>query len=78
MRQKVKEKNRENVANDQCRHYWIIEVANGPKSLGVCRYCGETRDFLNSMPDLIVPKHKNNPLDLPKLPEVELDDESKS
>jgi hypothetical protein len=78
MGQKVKEENRENVAKDRCSHYWIIEVANGPRSRGVCRYCGETRDFLNSMPDLNVPKRKNNPLDLPKMPEVELDDESKS
>jgi hypothetical protein len=78
MGQKVKEENRENVANDRCSHYWIIEVANGPKSRGVCRYCGETREFLNSMPDLNVPKHKSNPLDLPKMPDVKLDDESKS
>ena len=78
MRQKVKEEKRENVANNQCRHYWIIEVANGPKSRGVCRYCGETKDFLNSMPDFTVPKRKNNPLELPEMPEVELDDDSKS
>jgi hypothetical protein len=78
MRRKVKEKIREYVASDQCRHYWIIEMANGPKSRGVCRYCGESRDFLNSMPDFTVPKRKKNPLDLPEMPEVELDDDSKS
>ena len=78
MRRKVKEKIREYVANDQCRHYWIIEVADGPKSRGVCQYCGETRDFLNSMQHLTVPKRKTNPLDLPEMPEVELDDDSKS
>lgn len=80
MRQKFKvnEENRDNVAHDQCRHYWVIEVANGPKSRGVCQYCGESRDFLNSMPDFTVPKRKTNPLDLPEMPEVELDDDSKS
>ena len=75
---KVEEETREQVAKDQCRHYWIIEMANGPKSQGVCRYCGETRDFLNSMPEFTVPKRKTNPLDLPEMPEVELDDDSKS
>lgn len=75
---KVKEKAREHVAKDQCRHYWIIEIANGPKSRGVCQYCGEERDFLNSMPDFTVPKRKTNPLELPKVPKVKLGKDSKS
>ena len=32
-----------------CRHYWIIEHANGPVSKGECRYCRETREFQNSV-----------------------------
>jgi len=32
-----------------CRHYWIIEPANGPVSKGECRYCRETREFQNSV-----------------------------
>ncbi len=75
---KVKEKTREYAAEDKCRHYWIIEMAYGPKSRGACQYCGEERDFLNSMPDFTVPKRNTHPLDLPELPEVELDDDSKS
>jgi hypothetical protein len=78
MRHKAKEKTGDCVAEDQCRHYWIIEIANGPKSRGVCKYCGESRDFLNSMPDFTVPKRRANPLDLPEISEVELDEESKS
>lgn len=31
-----------------CRHYWHIESASGPKSRGVCKICGEVREFLNS------------------------------
>jgi hypothetical protein len=75
---KEKEKTKNYVAKGACHHYWIIEVANGPTSKGVCKYCGETRDFFNSIPDFTVPKRKHNPLDLPKLPEVELDKDSKS
>ena len=75
---KVKEKAREYVTSDQCHHYWIIEVANGPKSRGICKYCGETRDFMNSIPDLSPLKPRNNPLDLPEMPDVEFDDDSKS
>ena len=78
MRQKVKEKASEYVAKDQCHHYWIIEIANGSKSRGVCQYCGETRDFLNTMPDFTVVKRNTHPLDLPELQEVELDEGSKS
>lgn len=32
-----------------CRHYWLIEPANSPVSLGKCRVCLETREFKNSI-----------------------------
>ena len=41
-------------------------------------YCGETRDFLNAMPDFNPMKRNKNPLDLPEMSEVELDEDSKS
>jgi hypothetical protein len=63
---------------DECSHYWVIEVANGPKSLGKCKHCGEVREFLNAFPDYNPMRRKNNPLDLPQLPEVEIDKDSES
>ena len=30
-----------------CRHHWLIQPADGPVSRGVCRICGETREFKN-------------------------------
>ena len=30
-----------------CRHHWLIQAADGPTSDGVCRICGETREFKN-------------------------------
>jgi hypothetical protein len=78
MRPKVKEKIGKCAAQDQCCHYWIIEIANGPKSRGVCKYCGESRDFLNSIPDLTAPKRRANPLQLPEMPKVKLDEGSDS
>ncbi len=32
-----------------CRHYWVIQPAVGPLSLGVCQVCGENREFHNSI-----------------------------
>ena len=32
----------------ECKHYWVIEAANGPVSAGVCQRCGEERGFRNS------------------------------
>ena len=78
MRYKVKEKAREPVAKAQCSHYWIVEMANGPKSRGVCQYCGEGRDFLNVLPGFTVPKRSAHPLDLPGMPDVKLEENSKS
>ena len=29
-------------------HWWELPESNGPVSVGVCRYCDETREFSNS------------------------------
>jgi hypothetical protein len=83
MKQKVKEitvsKTREEkVSDDKCPHFWDIEAANGPSSMGVCRFCGETREFLNAFPDFNPLRRRNSPLDLPKMPDVKVDEDSKS
>ena len=36
------------MTTTQCAHYWIIEKADGPRSKGRCRLCGEEREFSNS------------------------------
>ena len=30
-----------------CQHHWKITSPDGPTSRGVCRLCGETREFAN-------------------------------
>ncbi len=77
-RTRVKEENRESVPQDGCHHYWIIEVANGPTSRGICKYCGEEKEFLNTMPDFSDSKRGRSLLDLPKLRKVEIEKDSKS
>ena len=32
-----------------CCHHWIIEMANGPISRGVCQNCFESRECKNSV-----------------------------
>ena len=32
----------------ECTHYWVIELAHGALSEGVCQRCGEKREFSNS------------------------------
>lgn len=78
MKQKVKERIEEKPAEEQCHHYWVIEVANGPESRGQCKYCGARKEFLNSFPDFNPLKRSSNPLSLPELPGVEVDEDSKS
>ncbi len=36
------------MTTTQCAHHWLIETAAGPLSKGVCRLCGEEREFTNS------------------------------
>jgi hypothetical protein len=80
MRQRTKEEDtiRENPDEGQCQHYWVIEIANGPKSVGKCKNCGETKEFLNAFPAFNPAKKQDNPLDLPKLPKVKVEKGSKS
>jgi len=35
------------IDSNTCVHYWVIESANGPVSLGVCQRCQERRHFHN-------------------------------
>ncbi len=76
MKEKIKIKVEDKPKEELCHHYWVIEVANGPKSLGKCKNCGETREFFNAFPDFNPMRRKGNPMDLPKLPEVEIDKEN--
>jgi hypothetical protein len=82
MKQKTKERKEEvfeeDRAEDKCPHFWDIESANGPSSKGVCRHCGETREFFNAFPAFNPLKRKNSPLDLPKISDVEVDEDRKS
>jgi len=80
MRQRIKEKEKlpEKKEKQTCHHFWVIEVANGPSSLGTCKYCGETNEFFNAFPTFNPLRKNGNPFNLPKMPDVEIDKESKS
>ena len=28
-----------------CQHHWVIQDALGPKSIGMCRVCGDFKEF---------------------------------
>ena len=73
MRGRVKERVKvaEAPKAEGCRHYWVIDVANGPASGGQCKYCGAKKEFLNAFPEFNPLKKKTNPLAMPKMPEVE-------
>jgi hypothetical protein len=75
---KVEDKHEDKAEERVCHHYWVIEVANGPKSVGKCKNCGEVEEFFNAFPDFNPMRRKGSPLDLPKLPEVEMDKDSES
>jgi hypothetical protein len=48
MRNRSDLKEKKSAVATACRHYWHIETASGPTSRGVCKICGEEREFLNS------------------------------
>jgi len=78
MKQKIKDKTREQPSKDECNHYWVIEIANGPTSTGRCKYCGEVREFYNALPDYNPLKKNKSVLNLPRLTKVDVDKDSES
>ena len=44
---------REAPAVAECRHHWLIESPHGATSWGMCKLCGERREFSNSASDAI-------------------------
>ncbi len=32
---------------EDCSHHWVIQDGDGPTSAGVCRLCGELKQFRN-------------------------------
>ena len=40
---------REQENDSQCQHHWMIDIAGGPESRGVCRICGAERLFKNAL-----------------------------
>jgi hypothetical protein len=74
----VEEKPEETRDENACNHFWVIEIANGPRSRGKCKFCGEVKVFYNSITDINDPKRRNNPLKLPRMSQVKLEKGSKS
>ena len=37
------------AGQDEHAHHWLIGLQNGPSSDGVCKSCGEHREFMNSL-----------------------------
>lgn len=37
------------AAAGRCTHHWVIETPNGAASAGVCKRCGVSKQFTNSL-----------------------------
>lgn len=50
---KTMELTRTEVAEQTCRHHWVIDTPHGPVSKGECRLCGAQAEFRNSADDYL-------------------------
>ena len=76
VKERIEEQKQEE--KEQCHHFWAIEVANGPTSIGTCKYCGEQKEFMNAFPTVNPLRRSSNPMTLPEIPDVEVDEDSQS
>ena len=85
MRQEVKDDELERMAaeyrakqeNSTCVHYWLVDSAEGHISRGVCKFCGEEREFLNSPQTYASLRQGAGFFDLPGLGGVTFDEPEK-
>jgi len=75
-RSNVKEKKSTEIKS--CRHYWDIEAASGPISRGICKICGEKKEFQNSWIASSYMGKDARVFDLPNMLEEEKEDEEGS
>ena len=75
MSYKLKEVPEKLETGNRCQHYWIIEDAKGSTSRGVCKLCGEEREFYNSWPGFAVLKQSAGAFESPDSPDIEPDEE---
>jgi hypothetical protein len=72
----VKEAPSEIVAENECRHYWMIDSADGHNSQGVCKFCGAQAEFCNWFPGSTVVRRNGRVFEFPAdPPDAELDKE---
>lgn len=43
----------EATSKGKCCHYWVIETPEGPISRGICKFCGEEKEFDSCGPDSV-------------------------
>jgi hypothetical protein len=78
IKEKVAVEEKVQKVEEKCHHFWVIDVANGPSSLGKCKVCGEKKEFLNAFPTFNPLRKSSNPLHLPKLQGADMDKGSRS
>jgi len=75
MRNRNNMKEKPPAVTTTCRHYWVIEAADGPTSRGVCKFCGEARVFNNSWTNSGYGGKDARVFDLPNLLDIEEEEE---
>ena len=76
---RVEELTKEHVVPKECAHHWAIETSLGPTSRGMCKLCGEEKEFMNvipSQPPLV--KREKDPMKLPRMGDMEFDEKQNS
>lgn len=56
------------VEKETCQHYWVIEPAEGKTSIGLCKNCGEWREFDNY---IVVESWADDIFKIPSLPKLD-------
>jgi hypothetical protein len=56
----LEEHGRSEKISKPCQHHWVIESTHQKTSWGKCKYCGITKEFLNTFDSDFVSSNKKN------------------
>ena len=56
MEKRIKSSPQKLINGEKCHHYWLLGTPDGPTCKGICRFCGEEKEFASSIEGVIAMK----------------------
>jgi len=56
MKNRIKSSPQKLITGEKCHHHWLLGTPDGARCKGICRFCGEEKEFGNSVEGVMAMK----------------------